>query len=306
MTITELIQSTIDSSKERLKTPIVGSFICSFIIFNWRPIVILIFSDEKIENRLKGVDFYFNTWYWTVLAITVPILMVGVYTFLIPMLMVWVDEKLEPTKEKRIKRVYKSKQFVIKEKITLAIVELDLKNAESGNREKQDFIDRIKFLEDSKEQLEESKRQMEIANKNSIDQLNAKLKEANINNENLVSNIQEYKYIDPEKIRESLGIGKEFHKYSNETILKAMSEGIFANWQLDQLFSISDLNKTENNIIDSTWIDDAFLKDLIELQILSKNDKGIYQISDHGEDFIEYVKKKNSKYYQNFRFKHNL
>ncbi|CAC9973180.1 hypothetical protein [Flavobacterium panici] len=306
MTITELIQSTIDSSKERLKTPIVRSFICSFIIFNWRPIVILIFSDEKIENRLKAVDFYFDTWYWTVLAIIVPILMVGVYTFLIPMLMVWVDEKLEPTKEKRIKSVYKSKQFVIKEKITLAIVELDLKNAESGNREKQDFIDRIKFLEDSKEQLEESKRQMEIANKNSIDQLNAKLKEANINNENLFSNIQEYKYIDPEKIRETLGIGKEFDKYSNETILKAMSEGIFANWQLDQLFSISDLNKTENNTIDSTWIDDAFLKVLIELKVLIKNNKGIYQISDHGKDFIEYVKKKNLKYYQNFRFKHNL
>jgi hypothetical protein len=172
MTIADLIKSTIDSSKERMKSPIVGSYICSFLIFNWKPLVIILFSNEKIENRISAVELYFNPWYWSVISVVIPIVISLVYTFGAPMLMVWVEAKLEPTKEKRIKRIYKSKQFVVTEKITLAGKELELKDAESGNKEKQELLDRISYLEESISQLQ-------AGHKSTIENLNTSLKESN-------------------------------------------------------------------------------------------------------------------------------
>lgn len=179
MTFADLIKSTLDSSKERLKNPIVGSYICAFVIFNWRPILLLVLSDEKIENRIKSVDFYYTPWYWIIISIVIPIVISLVYTFGIPILMVWIDQKLEPTKEKRIKRIYKSKQFVTSEKIILAGRELDLKNAESGNKQKQDFLNEIESLKETIAQRDETLNQISIANNNTTDQLNKNLKATN-------------------------------------------------------------------------------------------------------------------------------
>lgn len=171
MTIADLIKSTLDSSKERMKTPIVGSFICSFLLFNWKPIYILFFSDEKAESKINTVNLYFTGWNCLV-TILIPLLMVCVYTFLVPMLMVWIDQKLEPTKEKRIKGIYRSKGILIKEKISIAGIELELKNALSENKDIQTLLDKIKFLEDLNTQSEDS-------NKHIITNLNEKLEQAN-------------------------------------------------------------------------------------------------------------------------------
>ncbi|MBF4519117.1 hypothetical protein IRZ71_22415 [Flavobacterium sp. ANB] len=179
MTFADLIKSTLDSSKERLKNPIVGSYICAFVIFNWRPILLLAFSDEKIENRIKAVDLYYSPWYWIIISIITPIAISLVYTFLIPISMVWIDQKLEPTKEKRIKRIYKSKQFVTTEKIILAAKELDLKNAESGNKQKQDFLNEIESLKETITQRDETLNQVSLANNNTTDQLNKNLNATN-------------------------------------------------------------------------------------------------------------------------------
>jgi hypothetical protein len=305
MTITELIKSTIDSSKDRLKTPIVGSYICSFIIFNWRPIFVLLFSDENIESRIASVNRYFTPWYWNVISIIVPIAISLGYTFGIPLLMVWVEQKLETTKEKRITRIYKAKEFVIKKKIVLAVTERDLKDLESGNKQKEDLLQQIKSLEESKNQIEQSRIQTESADRNTITQLNDKLKEANQNFESLYKSIPPY--LDVQSLLNKNVSSIDEEKLKNYNIeLNAMSEGNLADWQLDQLFSLWYLNKSKDGTVNVGYIDDMFLENLKDLKVISLDYSGNYKFTENGMTYVEYVKTKNRDDYKRFKAIHNI
>lgn len=303
MTIADLIQSTIDSSKERIKTPITGAFTCSFIIYNWQPILILFFSDSSIESRIAVTKTYFD-----LISFLWPIGMAVLFTTLIPVLMWGLDSINIFAKKKRLGKSFENRKNLIREKIKIAKDVNELKDAESGNKEKQDYINQIKSLESNVEQLQQSRLQIEAANKISIDQLNAKLKEANKINEDLLNNIPESKYakVNPDVLNRYLKIKAKDINKAREIELQAMSDGNLALWQLDQLFSLSDLSKTEGDVIDTTSIDDQFLQDLRELNVLDEFPDGIYQLTDHGKDYIKYVKKKHTADYQNFKFKHNL
>lgn len=169
MTLVDLIKSFMDASKELLKSPISGAFICSFIIYNWRPIAILFFSKASIEDKIAIVN---QETYYNKGAIIYPILIALLYTLVIPFVMMGIDYVLTFSKKVRLKRIYKSKEDVIEFKIDLATKILDLKNAESGNKEKQDFLDQIEALKESNTQIIET-------NKNTVAQLTAKLKQSN-------------------------------------------------------------------------------------------------------------------------------
>lgn len=197
MTIAELIKEVMDSSKERVKSPILGSYICSFLLFNWRPILLLIFSEESIEHKFMVIETcYINFWTWLG-----PLIIVCIYTFALPWFMVGIDIALKPAKQKRIKHIYATKIFTTAEKVELAREEVTLKNIESGNKDRQDLLDQIETLKTTHEQIKQ-------ADKNNIDALNEKLKESNellsraseqLKNEN-AERIRQQKLSDPHLI----------------------------------------------------------------------------------------------------------
>ncbi|MBF4466405.1 hypothetical protein [Flavobacterium sp. LC2016-12] len=166
MTVADLIKSIIDTSKERIKTPITGAFVFSFIIYNWRPISIL-FSDLKIQERIELIDGYLDVW-----SLVYPILMALVITIIVPFFMWGIDSILIYAKKKRLEKNYENRTNVLAEKIKIATKVLELKNAESGNKEKQDLLDQINYLESSQNQLK-------TLHKNEIDQINLSLQQAN-------------------------------------------------------------------------------------------------------------------------------
>ncbi len=46
----DIIKSFFEASRDRIKNPLIGTFIISWIAINWRPIMILIFSEKTIEK----------------------------------------------------------------------------------------------------------------------------------------------------------------------------------------------------------------------------------------------------------------
>ncbi|MCR4030400.1 MULTISPECIES: hypothetical protein [Flavobacterium] len=160
-TISDLLHSLIESSKERIKTPITGAFICSFFIYNWRPIFLLLFSDTNIEYKIAMIDYE----YCTLGTILWPLGLAFFYTIMVPSIMLVVDELLIPINKRRISSKYNRKFFEAER-------ETELKNIISGNRDHQELIDRIKFLE-------ESNIQRANADKNTIESLNLKLNDSN-------------------------------------------------------------------------------------------------------------------------------
>lgn len=168
-TIADLIKDFIDTSKERLKTPISGAFLWAFIIWNWRPIFELLFSKIAIEDRIYIIEQEYckpENIYW-------PVGIALFYTIIIPVIMIGVDWILAPIKKIRIGRIYQSKDFVTDEKIKLARKEFELKNVESGNKQIEDFQRQIQDLEESKNMLV-SHHQLEK------DELNKIIKESSI------------------------------------------------------------------------------------------------------------------------------
>lgn len=54
--IPELFNSTTDAVKNRLSHPLLGSFVISWLIFNWKPIYYLLFADDKVVYKLKSIS----------------------------------------------------------------------------------------------------------------------------------------------------------------------------------------------------------------------------------------------------------
>ncbi len=182
MTLVDLIKDLIDTSKERLKTPISGAFIWSFLIYNWRPVTVLLFSKISVEDRIYIIDQeYCNVW-----VIVAPIFIALIYTIGVPFIMMIIDRTLVYVKKERLKKIYTTKGDEVDFKITLASKILDLKNAESGNKEKQDLLDKITELTNINIATTES-------HKNTVSQLTSNLEESSNTIQELRNNNETYK-----------------------------------------------------------------------------------------------------------------
>lgn len=149
MTFFDFLKDINDTAKERLKTPITGAFFFSFVIWNWRPLVVLLFSDAQIEDRIVIV----NNEYCSFWAIFWPLVLAFFYTLVVPKIMVAINNDLAPTKEKRVEDIYKTKKHQTSLKIELAKQEFELKNIETGNKQIEDLQQEVQKLRSSKDEL---------------------------------------------------------------------------------------------------------------------------------------------------------
>lgn len=143
MTFADLFKDIIETSKERVKTPISGAYVLSFTLWNWRPIFLLFFEKATITQKIIII----NTEYCKPSAIIGPFLLGIFFTIGIPYIMALIDLVLEPAKKWRLQNVYKSKKEVLKNQILLVDKELELQDKKSRNKEKEDFELQIKDLE---------------------------------------------------------------------------------------------------------------------------------------------------------------
>lgn len=77
----ELIVSFVDNLKERTKSPFYGSFVFSWLVFNWKPLFILLFSHKDIYTVLGDLKI------WSSLERQLyhPLLLASIMLFLIPL-----------------------------------------------------------------------------------------------------------------------------------------------------------------------------------------------------------------------------
>lgn len=143
MTIADLLKDILDTSKERVKTPISGAYIFAFIIWNWRPIALLLFEKTTITQKIIVI----NHEYCNLSAIIYPFLLGLFFTIVIPYLMSIIDIIMKPAKTWRLKNLYDSKKQVLINEILLVDNELELQDKKNRNKEKTDFEQQISELE---------------------------------------------------------------------------------------------------------------------------------------------------------------
>jgi len=181
MTITEIINNVFESTKERIKNPLAGSFICSFVVYNWRPIFLLIFSEATMEDKIQVI----NNTYCYPLAILIPLLFAIIYTMYLPFLMVKIDTNLIEAKKDKISNLYFSKDHTLDKKMEIAAKELRLKDIETGNKDRQELIDQIDQEKRSHEQIVDSYKSKVTELTNQLGEIVEAYKSSTAKNENL-------------------------------------------------------------------------------------------------------------------------
>lgn len=145
----EIIKSFFETSKERIKNPLIGTFLISWIAINWKPISILFFSNKDIEDRITHIIDNYSSFQSYFL---VPFIITIVYLIILPYFMWGMDEVLKKSIIGRKKNIIKQLVIDIIGKQELAEEENKLEDLKAKYRDKADLN---KLIEKLKKQLED-------------------------------------------------------------------------------------------------------------------------------------------------------
>lgn len=150
--IKELFLSFIESTKDRLKNPMIGAFVIAWIAVNWRFIAILFFSSKKIEDKISFIETnYFNLQHnlWIPLGIAV------FYVLVLPYLMALFDLLSQKGISAR-KLISKNHRIAdIQNKQEIAAEEWQLEKIREGSPDIQAMKEKIANLELQLEEKDE-------------------------------------------------------------------------------------------------------------------------------------------------------
>lgn len=207
----EIIKSFYETSKERIKNPLIGAFIFSWVCFNWQPILILLFSEETIVDRINIVNLKYSD---VDKYLCYPITASLFYVFLLPFIN-WLIDFIQqfPSNGRRI-IFHKQKKYILG-------LEEDLEKVKSKVRELSDEniqIQKLRYDLDRRDEsiniLKEKIVNLEIENK-SFKNNNI----LNIENENLnyIKLYEDFKSSDLFKYFEHIAkVVTENHSFPND------------------------------------------------------------------------------------------
>lgn len=272
----EFLRESVNSAMDRLRFPFFNSFIISWFIFNWKPLLIVMFSEEQLEARIAHVSFHYselsNILYY-------PLLSATLYTILTPMLKYFVAYLLTDINKENRDAKY---DFVIdsySKKNILAAKQYEYQLSKEGAKKVEELSTEIETLKAEKEKLQNEKIQADQTIQEKIQEI-----------ETLTNNITIEKNIWNESAREN---EKYIHKITEEKELieKKYSE---AEEQVKELqLTILDYQSNHNQLIDT-------LESLSrEVRKYEKGLKGSYNSNLKIQDVTDFRKKElNDKYLQ--------
>ena len=260
----EIIQSLKKTSTERISNPFYGVLIISWLAFNWEAVAILLFSDLKMEERVRFINSAYS------LMHLYPFITAIILTFLLP----WCTEKITFFQSKPISRT-STLLAIRKKRMLLADI-----SVERFRAKKDVAYERHKAGEEK--QIQEMKAAI-ISSKETTGQLSAELDSANGRNETLSLEKRRLE-IDNEDLKDMLNEKESKIKNLNSTISDIENDRIIAIDKINSLkedkFSYEQLleEKARESSGLQTIIDEnttAFLKDinfLNEIYDLSNSD----------------------------------
>ncbi|WP_339888642.1 hypothetical protein [uncultured Flavobacterium sp.] len=168
----EFFKGLLEASRDRLKNPILGTYSISFILFNWRPLLFLMFSKASIEDKIIVTNSLYCSWG----ALLWPLLITIIIAFGVPYFMLLVDIALVKSKKDR-RRIRHDEQIIsLDEQITIATKEFEIQSRKSGTKTIELLQDSISSLEIEKQTLQESINSERELNSTEVKKLNDVLK----------------------------------------------------------------------------------------------------------------------------------
>lgn len=273
----EIFLSLFDTSKDRIKSPFIGSYITAFIIYNWRPFIFLIFSDAKIEDKIVVI----NHEYCNIETIVVPLFIALCYIMVLPYINIIFDKLLSYSNKIKNEREKLGEISKLHQKKEVAKLEREIAEERAGTNVVNNLKNKIDALEndltlkskelrdtisryDEETRLLQSKYDTERKNKNSV----------SADYQNLISSTEDMKqiyflFLDQSDVADRK-IKVFLRKYLSLEEISKMKETLNKRYMYDILPFRPEVNALLIKI-------NAF-----ELDI----DKKLYRITDYGIKFI--------------------
>jgi hypothetical protein len=141
--VKEFFQSIVDSYTDRIKSPFIGSFMLSFLIFNWRVFAILLFSEWPIHCRIEWIENKYcipeNFWY--------PLIIALFYILILPYINLGFEWLLSMySNKKRLKSNFSRKEDLIRRKGEANLLR-EIADAKAGTSEITTLNERLESLQ---------------------------------------------------------------------------------------------------------------------------------------------------------------
>tara|TARA_R110001599_G_scaffold3619_1_gene19932 strand:- start:3756 stop:4730 length:975 start_codon:yes stop_codon:yes gene_type:complete len=261
--LVNFIKGLIKSGVDRLKFPVFNSFIFSWLILNWKPLFIILFSEEPIELRINHVSIYYSNIYTTLIC---PLIIAIVYTFGLPyvrkQLYSWFSEIHKNNRTDN----YEYKKTSYTDRIELARKKAELNLAKTGSNDIADLRSKLSLVNSD----------LETARKEKED-LSSRIQVMNKEEKYFTSKIGEYE----RKYDGASYVIGEFSKFSN-SVLKLAEEKIKLTLKLtpqnfeeirNDFYSVYELKMVfVNNIPSSGYSYDKEIENILDTIEISKQD----------------------------------
>ncbi|WP_299551374.1 hypothetical protein [Seonamhaeicola sp.] len=140
----EFLNSLLEVSKERIKNPFLGSFIFAWLVFNWKPILYLIFSDDIMSDRISTIECkYINIWD----NLGFPFVFAILYIVILPYMMWGLEELYIKAKSGRLSNKLDEELLTIRNKQATTRESLKLENIKADFKETSELNDKINSLQ---------------------------------------------------------------------------------------------------------------------------------------------------------------
>lgn len=175
-----LLNTISETTASRIKNPFTGAFITSWLVFNWKPLVYIIFSDEKIAEKIKYIESsYSNSWD----LLLYPLSSTVIFLFVVPYINLGNEWFIKKSKTDREKRLHEDQILMIERDTRIAEKQAEKEIAVEIVRKQNNKNLEITALQEKIILLEEAAMSERIAN-------DKKEKETNLAINTMLQNIE--------------------------------------------------------------------------------------------------------------------
>ncbi|WP_272674952.1 hypothetical protein [Providencia sp. PROV075] len=90
----EIVQAVSEAAKDRIKNPVMATFVISWCVFNWNSLLVLIFGNDSIQQKVQIASVAFsekNSWFIPIFFTTAYLFLNKPLNLIFQKAMVWFD-----------------------------------------------------------------------------------------------------------------------------------------------------------------------------------------------------------------------
>jgi len=223
--ILNFIRDSIETSKERLKSPILKYYLLFLIFIHWKAISIYLFSTEPIEKRISKIERLYKYWsqwdfFWQALLMLFLVILINIA---LPFIM-WLFEEIQIIPNRKRKTLlYKNNAMDRIEELEKTKHEFNKSKIISGNVETEDFNTRIETLQNTIEENRKShQKEVNLIKSTYEDQLKSiqdTYSRSLKNDSNLINNLNTIQYQDYPQIGNLITQINKFEDHKRNAVL---------------------------------------------------------------------------------------